>query len=267
MKMEVLKKGSKGENVELLQKALLKSGFNPGPSDGIFGDATTAAVMAFQKSSGLLADGIAGPKTEMVLGLTDESDITDELSKFTPDKVSQMFPDTSVVNIKTNLPIVLNGLKLHSLTDKTMGLMALATIRAETESFRPINEMKSKWNTSPDGHPFDLYDNRKDLGNTGLPDGSLFKGRGFVQLTGRANYLKYGRQLGLADGLIADPERANNPEIAAQLLALFLKERERKIKEALLDKDYKTARKLVNGGTHGLKNFTGCYEIGNKIII
>lgn len=265
--MEVLKKGSKGENVKILQKALLESGFNPGPPDGIFGDATVAAVIAFQKSSNLLADGIAGQKTQAALGLTGSATITDELSSFTIDKVSQMFPNTSVVNIKTNLPYVLNGLRMYSLTDKVMGLMALATIRAETESFKPINEMKSKWNTSPDGHPFDLYDNRKDLGNTGRPDGSLFKGRGFIQLTGRANYLKYGKLIGLEEGLIADPERANDPDVAARLLSVFLKDNERKIKEALLEKDYKTARKLVNGGSHGLKNFTDCYKIGNKIIV
>lgn len=265
--MEVLKKGSKGENVKILQKALFESGFNPGPLDGIFGDATLAAVTEFQKSSNLLADGIAGQKTQAALGLTDAAAVTDELSCFTIDKVSQMFPNTSVVNIKTNLPFVLNGLRLCSLTDKVMGLMALATIRAETESFKPINEMKSKWNTSPDGHPFDLYDNRKDLGNTGQPDGSLYKGRGFIQLTGRANYLKYGKLIGLEEGLITDPERANDPETAARLLSVFLKDNERKIKEALLEKDYKTARKLVNGGSHGLKNFTDCYKIGNKIIV
>lgn len=56
-----------------------------------------------------------------------------------------------------------------------MVLMALATIRAETEGFEPISEYKSEYNTSPSGHPFDLYDNRQDLGNTGKLDGKNLK--------------------------------------------------------------------------------------------
>ena len=264
--METMKKGSKGEDVKKLQEALKARGFNPGSADGVFGDATLSALISFQKSSKLLADGIAGSKTQFALGLLKEKVITDDLSKFTVDVVSQMFPNTSVVNIKTNLPFVIDGLRSFSLTDKVMGLMAFATIRAETESFRPINEMKSKWNTSPEGHPFDLYDNRKDLGNKGKPDGELFKGRGFIQLTGRANYVKYGKLIGLGTDLVANPEKANDPEIAAKLLSVFLKDNELKIKEALLVDDYKTARKLVNGGSHGLKNFTDSLKTGDKII-
>jgi len=62
----------------------------------------------------------------------------------------------------------------------------------------PISEFKSKFNTSPNGHPFDLYDNRrKDLGNQGKPDGKRYRGRGFIQLTGRFNYNKHGKAIGL----------------------------------------------------------------------
>ena len=262
--METLKKGSKGEDVKKLQSALADRGFSPGIIDGDFGNATLAALIAFQKSSRLLADGIAGPKTLFALGLVENDTPYDFLSKFSAAKVCQMFPHTPGANIKKNLPFVLEGLRFYSLTDKTMGLMALATIRAETESFKPVSEMISRWNTSPSGHPFDLYDNRADLGNGGAPDGELYKGRGFIQLTGKANYEKYGKII--AVDLIKNPEAANEPETAAKLLALFLKDKERKIKEALLDKNYKQARKLVNGGSHGLANFTDAYKIGDNLI-
>ncbi len=264
--MEVLKKGSKGNEVVILQEALKNAGFNPGAADGVFGGATLSALIAFQKSSNLLADGIAGPRTLTALGITDDDTLNDELDKFTVDIVKQMFPLTPVKNIKANLPVVLSGLRGYSLTDKTMGLMALATIRAETAGFVPISEMVSKWNSSPGGHPFDLYDNRADLGNTGAPDGESFKGRGFIQLTGRSNYKKYGGLLGMGDELINNPGLANEPETAAKLLALFLKEKERKIKEALIEKNYKSARRLVNGGSFGLADFTEAYKTGDKLI-
>ena len=262
--METLKKGAKGEDVKKLQSALAGKGFSPGAIDGDFGNATLAALIAFQKSSSLLADGIAGPKTLYALGLAEDDSSPDFLSKFSAAKVSAMFPYTPKANIKNNLPFVLDGLRFYSLTDKMMGLMALSTIRAETESFKPVSEMISKWNTSPGGDPFDLYDNRADLGNCGAPDGKRFKGRGFIQLTGRANYEKYGELLGI--NLVENPELANEPETAAKLLALFLKDKERKIKEALLDKNYKQARKLVNGGSHGLSNFTDAYKTGDNLI-
>ena len=192
-----LREGAQGAKVIKLQQRLKEVGFNPGNIDGDFGPATTAALLAFQNSQGLLADGIAGPRTLAALNLSDSADLPSAIPGVTPRIVSQMFPFTPVDPIKTHLPFVLNALENAQLVDKPMVLMALATIRAETEGFVPISEGQSRFNTSPGGHPFDLYDNRSDLGNQGDGDGERYKGRGFVQLTGRANYQQYGRALGL----------------------------------------------------------------------
>jgi predicted chitinase len=145
-----------------------------------------------------------------------------------------------------------------------MLLMALATIRAEAECFLPLTEEKSTYNTSPGGHPFDLYDHRHDLGNLAPPDGASFRGRGFVQLTGRANYTRYARELGL--DLVANPSLAAQPDIAAQLLARFLAEKEAPIRRALAANDLATARRLVNGGSHGLDRFTSAFTIGSGLL-
>ena len=48
---------------------LLAAGFNPGKIDGVFGPLTRAAVLAFQKSKGLVQDGIVGRKTWTALGV------------------------------------------------------------------------------------------------------------------------------------------------------------------------------------------------------
>ncbi len=264
--MKPLRFGSKGASVVRLQKRLLKVGFNPGAADGDFGPATQAALLAFQKSEGLLADGIAGPRTLLALGLVKDGTLPSVIDQVTPRIVSEMFPFTPVDNIKTNLKAVLDALDEAELFDKPMVLMALATIRAETESFLPVSEGQSKFNTSPGGRPFDLYDNRKDLGNQGPTDGADFRGRGFVQLTGRANYRRCGTLIGRGDELVKKPERANQREVAARLLAAFLQGQERAIKEALLDQDLAAARRLVNGGRHGLDRFTDAYERGDRLI-
>jgi putative chitinase len=63
---------------------------------------------------------------------------------------------------------------------------------------------------------FNKYEGRKDLGNVQQGDGYLYRGRGFVQLTGRDNYAKMSRYTS-AD-LVSDPERALEPRIATVIL-------------------------------------------------
>lgn len=261
-----LKEGSTGPAVVKLQTRLKQVGFNPGRVDGDFGPATKAALVGFQKSAGLLADGIAGPRTMGVLRLVANDHLPSVIPAITVTMVSKMFPVTPVDNIRDNLPFVLKGLVERELGDKPMVLMALATVRAETESFQPINEGLSKFNTSPGGQSFDLYDFRADLGNNGKGDGAKYRGRGYVQLTGRFNYQNYGTALGLGKKLATEPELANDPAIAGKLLAAFLKDKERAIKEALVIDDLRLARRLVNGGSHGLERFSETYRIGAALI-
>jgi predicted chitinase len=60
------------------------------------------------------------------------------------------------------------------------------------------------------------YENRSDLGNTQPGDGRKFSGRGYVQITGRANYAKASKLIGR--DLLAEPDLALNPEIAARIM-------------------------------------------------
>jgi len=64
-----LTEGATGAKVKELQQRLKEKGFNPGAIDGTFGSETKAALIAFQKSRKLQADGIAGAKTLAALGI------------------------------------------------------------------------------------------------------------------------------------------------------------------------------------------------------
>jgi hypothetical protein len=197
-------------------------------------------------------------------GGTGSGDIT---GLVTADMVKRMFPaGTKLANIAANLPFVLAGLRARQLGDRPMVLMAVSTIRAETEGFVPIDEGRSKFNTRTS--PFDLYDAGTSigarLGNTQPGDGPRFKGRGYIQLTGRDNYRRVGTQVGV--DLVADPAAANSPAIAGLILAQFIKNKESTVRTALAGDDLARARKLVNGGSHGLDRFTDTFEKGMAIL-
>ena len=282
--MPLLRKGSSGPEVLTLQTTLKQLGFDPHGVDGIFGPGCEGAVIAFQKAKGLMADGIVGPNTMAALqssaavaganvsAAAATASVTPSTTgtaapTVTVSQVAKMFPGVPVANIEENLPFVLSALTAVGLGDKDMVLMALATIRAETGNFTPLSEFKSKFNTAPGGPPFGLYDNRKDLGNQGPPDGANFKGRGYIQLTGRSNYQIHGAAIGMGNQLITNPALANQPDVAAKLLASFLKSKEAKIRAALKQNDLRTARKLVNGGSHGLDQFTAAFNVGKAVIV
>jgi cell wall-associated NlpC family hydrolase len=64
---QLLRQGSRGEDVRWVQRRLHMHGFDPGPADGVFGPRTDRAVRAFQQSHGLEVDGVVGPKTRPAL--------------------------------------------------------------------------------------------------------------------------------------------------------------------------------------------------------
>lgn len=252
----------------LLDEDLTKYNHNhlgPGPGGGQFTGPGTANSGG-GANAGTAQDAPAPPEVAVPLPPRRPEELQSVVDNVTVSDVSEMFPRTPVRNIEANLPRVLDALRAEGLVDKQMVLTALATIRAETAGFVPISEGISRYNTSAGGHPFDLYDNVKDLGNGDAPDGETFKGRGFVQLTGRINYKKYDRELGLGGFLVANPDLANDPDLAAVILAKYMKNHETRIRRALDEDDLAAARQAVNGGTHGMPGFTHAYRTGERII-
>ena len=148
-------------------------------------------------------------------------------------------------NVKRFWPAIQAACLQHGLTDRASVIAIVATIATEVASFEPINEFGGEKYFAKH------YEHRRDLGNTQPGDGVRFHGRGFIQLTGRANYRNYGQKLGLP--LEDEPELALQPEVAAKLLASYFADRG--IAEAARAGDWERVRRKVNGGLNGWDRF------------
>lgn len=93
------------------------------------------------------------------------------------------------------------------------------------------------------------------MGNDTKGDGYRYRGRGFVQLTGKDNYQAAGRAIGV--DLIANPEAAAQPETAAKLAVWYWQSR---VGATGKTGDTVAITKLINGGTNGLEDRKALYS-------
>jgi putative chitinase len=96
------------------------------------------------------------------------------------------------------------------------------------------------------------YEGRKDLGNTKSGDGKRYKGRGLIQLTGRANYAAASKALGV--DYIANPELVERFPAAADVSAWFWDTH--KLNQHADRDDVRAVTKVINGGYNGLDSRT-----------
>ncbi len=106
------------------------------------------------------------------------------------------------------------------------------------------------------------YEDRADLGNTVKGDGSKYRGRGLIQITGRANYAACGEALDL--DLINQPELLEQPQYAAMSAAWFWST---KGLNTLADQgDFVKITRRINGGTNGMADRQALYDKALKVL-
>ena len=177
----------------------------------------TLDITQLQKAVGVKADGILGRNT-----------LTAVFQKLGANPARA-----------TELALAANvHLETYSIKTQLRFCHFFAQLAHESGNFRYMEEIASGV----------AYEGRKDLGNVNKGDGVRYKGRGPIQLTGRANYRKYGQELGI--------DFENNPEIVAIPsvgLLVACKFWADNGLNALADKDdVLTITRRINGGTNGL---------------
>lgn len=132
---------------------------------------------------------------------------------------------------------------------------ALAQFSHETGGFARFVE---RGNGDKDGDGLDdyltRYDFRKDLGNGAKGDGERYRGRGLIQITGRDNYARYGKRLGL--DLLGNPGLALDFDVSVRVACLYWNDRGL---NSLADQDdVLRITRAINGGTNGLSDRIEC---------
>ena len=128
----------------------------------------------------------------------------------------------------------------NGITDPTELAMFMAQMSHESGSFRYAEEI----------HDGSDYEGSSILGNNQPGDGKRYKGRGYIQLTGRWNYGHYGKKVG-AD-LINNPQLAADPDVAAAVAVAYYMERVDR--DAARRGDVKSVTYAINGGYNGLED-------------
>lgn len=137
-------------------------------------------------------------------------------------------------------PVLQDTLKRFEINTLLRVAHFLAQTCHESAGFRTTEEFASG----------DQYEGRADLGNTQRGDGRRYKGRGILQLTGRANYRKFGQALGL--DLENNPLQAAEPELSLLIACEYWKSR--KINADCDRDDLIAVTRKVNGGLNGLND-------------
>lgn len=153
---------------------------------------------------------------------------------------------SSPADVAETWPVIEEALEAEGMDDVPNRIAVLATMVTEVgPGLRPINEYGGP------SYFTQMYEGRSDLGNTRPGDGARFHGRGYIQLTGRANYRSYGKRLGMP--LEERPDMALEPEVGARVLAEYFKDRG--IDDDARRGEWDDVRRKVNGGYNGWSTY------------
>lgn len=159
--------------------------------------------------------------------------------------LGDVVPQEGRKNAEVGVPAIEKALKDQGINSKQALAYALATTQHETANrFAPVNEgwyNDEKYGYAPG------FTGRSEAKKRGYGGGENYYGRGYIQLTHKENYERIGKKIGV--DLAKNPELANDPEVAAKVLAAYFKERG--VDKAINAGDYLAARRLINPDNKG----------------
>jgi putative chitinase len=264
----LLKNGSKGDDVKKLQEKLGVEAI------GTFGPKTEAAVKAWQKANGLKDDGVVGDTTwSKLFGVSApvatvvKEDVVipsggplnlEKLKGHIPDSVIAQIPETAKkFNITNNLRLA------HFLSQcghESGGFKAVSeNLNYSADGLKKIfgkyfpGNLNESYARQPEKIAARVYASRMGNGDETSKEGFKFRGRGYIQLTGKANYTNFTKFIG--EDCIANPDLVATKYPLASAAFFFDSNKLWSICDKGSDDATVTAvTKRVNGGILGLQD-------------
>jgi putative chitinase len=275
----LLKNGSKGEDVKKLQEKLGVEAI------GTFGPKTEAAVKAWQKANGLKDDGIVGDATwSKLFGETKP-----ETTVIKEDVVIPSGGPLNIEKLKGHIPdVVLSQIpetaKKFNITNNLRLAHFLAQCGHESGGFKAVSEnlnysadglkkifgkyfpgnLAESYARQPEKIAARVYGGRMGNGDESTKEGFKFRGRGYIQLTGKSNYTNFTKFIG--EDCVSNPDLVATKYPLASAAFFFDSNKLWGICDRGADDATVTAvTKRVNGGTIGLadriKHFKEYYNL------
>jgi putative chitinase len=262
----LLKVGSKGEDVKKLQ---IKLGVE---AVGTFGPKTEAAVKEWQEKNGLNNDGVVGDATwgKMFGSESQNPQVVKEDVVITPvgglniEKLKGAIPDSVILQIAETA-------KKFNITNNLRLAHFLAQCAHESGNFKAVSEnlnysadglkkifgkyfpgtLSESYAKQPEKIASRVYGGRMGNGDETTKEGFKFRGRGYIQLTGKSNYTNFTKFIG--EDCVSNPDLVANKYPLASAAFFFDTNKLWSICDLGSSDDIVTkVTKRVNGGTHGL---------------
>jgi len=258
----LLKKGSIGDDVKKLQQKLGLT------ADGAFGPGTEAAVKKWQVDNGLTADGIVGEGTwgKMFGGqtlITEPAPVAsvgglrlESLKGHVPDSVIAMIPDTAA-KFGINTPLRLAHFLSQCGHESANFKVTSENLNYSVDGLKKIfgkyfpGNLAESYAKNPEKIASKVYGGRMGNGDESTKEGFKFRGRGFIQLTGKDNYKAFG--LSINEDICSNPDLVSTkyPLLSA---AWFFQRCLPKCDLGATDAAVEAVTKCVNGGKIGLED-------------
>jgi len=170
----------------------------------------------------------------------------------TNEQLRQIATYATLVNINTYAPLLNRYMHNYNICGKLREAAFLATVIHESGHFRYTREIASGA----------AYEGRKDLGNIYKGDGVKFRGRGLIQLTGRSNYERASKALGV--DFVSNPQLLEQPRYATQVSCWWWADKG--LNEIADTGDFRKVTRIVNGGYNGFSDREFWYKKALEIL-
>jgi putative chitinase len=272
----LLKIGSNGEDVKKLQAKLGLT------ADGIFGNGTAAKVKEWQAANGLTADGIVGEGTwkKMFPGEVIKEDVViptggafklEKLKGHIPDSVISQIPDTAAKFGITNVLRLAHF--LAQCGHESGGFKAVSeNLNYSADGLKKIfgkyfpGNLNESYAKQPEKIAARVYGSRMGNGDEASKEGWKFRGRGFLQVTGKQNYQILGDFLNV--DLVSNPDLVATTYPLSSAAHFFYKNNLWPICDEGLSEEVVTrVSRRVNGGDNGLQHRKSEFKRFEKILL